>query len=125
MLVIWGHAICATAAVFLGIWQLAQSKGTINHRRVGWLWVMLMVFVALSSFWIQELNPDGTMSIIHLLSVITLASLVIAIIAIHNKNINAHQCCMIGCFVGLCVAGVFTFLPGRLLSTVAVKLLSF
>ena len=125
MLVIWGHAICATCAVFLGMWQLARRKGTINHRRVGWLWVMLMLFVAVSSFWIQELNPDGTMSIIHLLSVITLASLVMAIIAIHNNNTNVHQFCMIGCFIGLCVAGLFTFFPGRLLSQLATEWLSF
>ena len=46
------HAFAAIAAFVLGIVQLAAPKGTLPHRTIGWIWVLLLTLVALSSFFI-------------------------------------------------------------------------
>ncbi|MEY9121043.1 putative membrane protein [Bradyrhizobium yuanmingense] len=45
------HAFAAMAALVLGLFQFSAPKGTLPHRTIGWIWVVLMVFVAASSFW--------------------------------------------------------------------------
>ena len=67
------HAFAALAAFLLGLVQLARLKGTHTHRLIGYTWVGLMLFVAVSSFFIHELRHWGSFSFIHLLSISTLA----------------------------------------------------
>jgi uncharacterized membrane protein len=57
------------AAFALGIVQFAAPKGTLPHRTIGWIWVLLMFAVAISSFWIHEIRLVGPFSPIHLLSI--------------------------------------------------------
>ncbi|HVZ28133.1 MAG TPA: hypothetical protein VG798_05705, partial [Rhizomicrobium sp.] len=56
------HAFAAMAAFVLGVVQLAAPKGTLPHRTIGWIWVMLMAVVALSSFWIHQIRLVGPFS---------------------------------------------------------------
>ena len=63
------HAVAAMAALALGIVQFAAPKGTLPHRTIGWIWVVLMFAVAISSFWIHEIRLVGPFSPIHLLSI--------------------------------------------------------
>jgi uncharacterized membrane protein len=44
------HAFAAMTAFVLGVVQLAAPKGTLPHRTLGWIWVCLMLTVAVSSF---------------------------------------------------------------------------
>ena len=44
------HAGLALLAVLIGGAQLALAKGTSAHRLLGWLWVTVMAYVAVSSF---------------------------------------------------------------------------
>ncbi len=105
--------------VFLGVVQLAAPKGTIPHRLFGWLWAALMLTVAISSFFIHELRLWGMWSPIHLLSVFTLIMLPLAIVHARRQDVRRHQRTMIGLFAGaLVIAGVFTFLPGRIMHAV-------
>ena len=39
------HAFAAMAAFALGIVQFAAPKGTLPHRTLGWIWVVLMAVV--------------------------------------------------------------------------------
>jgi len=73
------HAIAALVAMVLGGLQLWGPKGTRNHRTLGYIWVGLMAIVAFSGFFIHVLKLVGPFSPIHLLSVLTLASLWYAI----------------------------------------------
>ena len=50
------HAYAAMAAFLLGVVQLAGVKGTTRHRALGYTWAGLMLFVAISSFWIHDLR---------------------------------------------------------------------
>jgi uncharacterized membrane protein len=46
------HAFAAIAAFELAIVQLAALKGTLRHRTIGWICVLLLTLVARSSFFI-------------------------------------------------------------------------
>ena len=113
------HAFAAMAAFVLGIVQLAAPKGTLPHRTIGWIWIGLMAVVALSSFWIHQLRVIGPWSPIHLLSIFTPIMLVFGVLAARRHNVRRHRITMISIFAGaLVVAGLFTFLPGRLMHAV-------
>jgi uncharacterized membrane protein len=113
------HAFAAMAAFALGIVQFAAPKGTLPHRTVGWIWVGLMAIVAVSSFWIHEIRLLGPWSPIHLLSIMVLMLLPVAVVAARRHNVSRHRKTMIGIFTGgLVIAGLFTFLPGRIMHAV-------
>jgi uncharacterized membrane protein len=118
--VIQAHAFAAMGAFALGIVQLAAPKGTLPHRFIGWIWVLLMLAVAIASFFIHEIRLWGPWSPIHFLSVFTLISLPLAVLAAHRHRVPQHRQAMISIFIGaLVIAGAFTFLPGRIMHAVA------
>ena len=109
------HLAAALLSLVVGAVLLAQEKGTISHKRLGWLWVTLMLVVALSSFWILEIRDGAGFSVIHLLSAWTLVSLALAVQFIRRGNGSAHKGFMIGTFLGLAGAGIGALAPGRTL----------
>lgn len=113
------HALVALLAVLLGGLQLSRAKGTAQHRLLGWIWVALMAYVAASSFLISEIKLWGAFSPIHLLSVWTLISLVMAIFHVRRGNIRQHKIWMMLLYVlALLVTGLFTLWPGRVMHAV-------
>jgi uncharacterized membrane protein len=113
------HAIAAMSAFVLGAVQLAAPKGTLPHRTLGWIWVLLMAVVAASSFWIHQIRLVGPWSPIHLLSIFTLVMLPLGVWRAHRHDVNAHRWTMIGIFTGaLVIAGLFTLVPGRIVHAV-------
>ena len=118
--VIQVHAFSAMAAFVLGIVQFVAPKGTLPHRTIGAIWVVLMATIAVSSFWIHSIRLVGPFSPIHLLSIFTLVMLPLAVLHAHRHRVNEHRKAMISIFLGaLVVAGGFTFLPGRIMHAVA------
>ncbi|MFK4507440.1 DUF2306 domain-containing protein [Bradyrhizobium daqingense] len=113
------HAFAAMGAFVLGIIQLTAPKGTLPHRALGWVWVVLMLVVALSSFWIHEIRLVGPWSPIHLLSIFALVMLVLGVTAARAHNVRRHKITMTSIFFGaLVIAGLFTFMPGRIMHAV-------
>ena len=113
------HAFAAMAAYALGLVQFAAPKGTLPHRTIGWIWVLLMFAVAISSFWIHEIRLIGPFSPIHLLSIFAPIMLVLAVLHARRHNVSAHRKAMISIFFGaLVVAVLFTFMPGRIMHAV-------
>ena len=109
------HMLFALAAFLIGLVQLVGPKGTGLHRILGWTWVIMMMTVAVSSFFIHLINPSG-FSLIHILSVLTVIMLPIGVYAARRKNIKLHSGIMSRLFIfALVVAGIFTFFPGRLM----------
>jgi uncharacterized membrane protein len=106
------HLSAATLALLLGAVVVLRRKGTTPHRWLGRAWAGLMLYVAVGSFWIQT---SGHLSWIHLLSVLTIASLAHAVWAIRHGELRAHRASMLSSYAGLCAAGAFTLLPQRLL----------
>ena len=114
-MIIWIHLTAAMAALILGGINLASRKGTYRHKCIGWIWIVIMLVVTIPSFWIREINP-GQLSWIHGLTVITLVSMLWAIIAIKKGNIRGHGAAMIGTMIGAIIAGIFALMPGRFIS---------
>jgi len=113
------HAFAAMTAFALGVVQFAAPKGTLPHRTIGWIWVCLMISVAVSSFWIHQIRLIGPWSPIHLLSIFTLVTVPLGIWKAHEHRVADHRRVMILIFSGaLVIAGLFTLLPGRIMHTV-------
>jgi uncharacterized membrane protein len=109
------HLCFAVVAFAIGFIQLLGPKGTMMHRILGWTWVVMMMTVAISSFFIHAINPKG-FSLIHILSVIVVCALPVGVYAARRHNIDLHKRTMRNVFLGgLVVAGLFTFFPGRLI----------
>ena len=113
------HAFAAMAAFVLGVVQFAAPKGTLPHRTLGWIWVGLMLSVALSSFWIHQIRLVGLWSPIHLLSIFTLVTVPLGVWRAHRHQVADHRLIMTLVFSGaLVIAGLFTLLPGRIMHAV-------
>lgn len=109
------HVAAAMTALMIGVVLLIGVKGSRLHRGLGWTWVLVMAIAAISSFFIRQLNPGG-LSLIHLISGWTVIALPMAVHAARRHRVQAHRRAMTGMFVGgLIVAGLFAFLPGRLM----------
>ena len=113
--IIQAHMLLAVAALFIGLFVFWKQKGTPLHRRLGKLWVALMISVSLTGLFIHEIRMWGLFSPIHVFSVFVPISLAIAILYAKTGRVSEHKRTMIANFVGgNLIAGGFTFLPGRL-----------
>jgi uncharacterized membrane protein len=69
---------------------------------------------------IHELRLFGPWSPIHILSIVTLITVPLAVVHARRHNVAHHRWSMICIFLGaLVVAGIFTFVPGRIMYAVA------
>jgi uncharacterized membrane protein len=113
------HAFAAMAAFALGVVQLSAPKGTLPHRTLGWLWVLLMLAVAISAFWIHAIRLWGPWSPIHLLAIFVLIMVPLAVLHARRHRVAQHGWAMISIFAGaLVIAGAFTLFPGRIMHAV-------
>ncbi len=113
--VIQVHVAGAVSTFFIGLVLLLARKGRMFHRTLGWTWVLTMATTAISSFLIHGLT-DLPFSPIHALSAWTLIGLPMGLAAARRHNVESHRKHMTGMFLGgMMVAGLFTFLPGRLM----------
>lgn len=95
------HAFSASVALPLGAWQLFRpTKGDDQHRLIGRTWVVLMLYVSVTSFWIKELKP-GEFSLIHILSVVTIVTVSLGFLAAIRGDIRSHRGNMMGSWFGL------------------------
>lgn len=109
------HLAAAVSCLFLGAVMMAGRKGARFHRTAGWVWVTVMAVLVISSFFVRTLNP-GHFSWIHLISGGTAVSLPVAVLAAKRHKVRTHSRTMMGMFYGgLIIAGIFTFVPGRVL----------
>ena len=109
------HIAAAVVALAIGLVLLAGIKGNRLHRTLGWAWVLAMATVAISSFFVRELN-GGALSLVHLLSGWTVIILPMAVYAARRHEVVKHRGRMTGLFVGaLVIAGLLTLFPGRLI----------
>ncbi len=109
------HAASATIAFVLGAFILWRPKGTRLHKALGRLWAGLMLVVATSALFINEIRLIGPFSPIHIFVLTTYVGIAQGIYEIAVKrNVQAHRAAMQGTYLmALVLAGAFTFLPGR------------
>lgn len=116
-----GHVVAALLALPIGGYQLFRpTKGDAQHVLLGRLWAGLMLWVALSSFWIRDLRP-GELSLLHVLSAVTLVTVTLGVVHARRGNIPAHKGTMRGSWLGLCGAFVGAVaVPDRVIPTFVV-----
>ena len=108
------HVACAFLGLVVGAVHLFRKKGDRLHRVIGYVWVGLMAFVALSSLFIWTIRTFWLFSPIHIVSVFTLVMLWRAVQMARRHDIRGHQRTMKMLYLlALVVTGLFTFLPGR------------
>ena len=108
------HATAAIAAMVLGALILFRPKGTALHKALGRLWAGLMLVVATSAIFIDEIRLVGPFSPIHLFVLLTYAGIGFGIWEIRHGRVEAHQATMKSTYLGaLLLTGAFTLLPGR------------
>ena len=111
------HAIVAMAAIIIGGLQLSLKKGTSLHKFMGRIWVVLMLVVSFTSFFIHKLNLWGKYSPIHLLSIWTIIAVVLGVYFARIGNIKRHKIFMVYTYwLALVLTGFFTFYPGRVMN---------
>jgi len=116
------HAIMAMIAIILGGIQLSMKKGGVIHKLLGRIWIGIMMFVAITSFFINEIKLWGAYSPIHLLSLLTIFLLGVGIYYARVGNIKRHKETMIALyFFALIVAGFFTLMPGRVMHQILIS----
>ncbi len=107
------HVAGALSSFLIGFAIMLQRKGSRLHRKLGWTWSATMATTALTSFFIQG---EGHLSWIHALSAWTVVLLPMALVAARAHKRKIHARLMTTLFLGgMIAAGLFTFLPGRLM----------
>ncbi|MFK7843538.1 MAG: DUF2306 domain-containing protein [Sphingorhabdus sp.] len=114
------HLSTVIPAIPLGAFVLWRKKGDNMHRRLGRIWAVLMLVTAISSFWIGRPGTGiagSGFSFIHGFAVWTLFSVPYAVYKVRKGNIEAHLRAMQGLYIGLLIAGLFSFIPGRIMGS--------
>lgn len=113
------HLATVVPAFFIGTFLLLRRKGTLIHRSLGKVYMLLMLLTAvITLFMTAQVGPTlmNHFGFIHLFSFLVLYSVPAAFFAARNKDLRTHRNNMIGVyFGGILIAGGFAFAPGRLL----------
>lgn len=121
------HAFSAIAAFALGLVQFAGPKGTLAHKTLGAIWIVLMTTISITGIFINpalhgfDLPLAQWFSWIHVFVPITLYGVIQGAYFLirGGPGLRRHAGPFVGIFIGgLIVAGGFAFLPGRIMHQV-------
>ena len=119
-ILMYSHLATVVPCIFLGAYVLLAKKGTRIHRRLGRVYMVLMLVTAVITLFMPALVGPQFLSHfgwIHLFSLLTLWTVPTAYTAIRKGNIKAHQRKMLLLYFGaIVIAGGFTLAPGRFLN---------
>ena len=114
------HVLFAIVSVFLGPFALLRQRRDRLHKVLGYIWVIAMAGLALSSFFIHTFQVIGPFSPIHLFAVFTLWSLWVGVRHAIRGQFDLHRIVFRNLYwYGLLVAGTLNFIPGRLMNQAA------
>jgi uncharacterized membrane protein len=108
------HLLTVAPALAIGTWLMLRPKGTPLHRQLGKIWCGLMFVTALSSFGTLA-GPGGHLSWIHIFSIATLIGVPRVILFARTHRVELHRRTVTLVYGGLVGAGIFVFLPFRML----------
>lgn len=84
----WFHLFTALAALIAGTFVLASTKGTKQHKRVGYAYVALMVLVCSSALCIYRLT--GSFGVFHVTAIVGFITLACGITPMLIPGLNAR-----------------------------------
>ncbi|NJR20422.1 MAG: DUF2306 domain-containing protein [Hyphomonadaceae bacterium] len=111
------HLAAVMVCLPLGAYVLFTTKGTSQHKQLGRVWVAAMLTTCISALFIKSFSPlIGPFGLIHLLVLWSMFSLGRGMYAIIVKrDLQRHLRNMQGAYWGLIIAGLFSFIPGRMM----------
>jgi uncharacterized membrane protein len=107
------HILMAIAAMAIGPLVLFRRKGDTAHRWLGRSWVLAMYGLAISGV---QMWLSGRPNILIVFSVLTSITVTLGLIAIWRRKVEQHVRWMLGSYVGLLAAAVFSLMPGRVVA---------
>lgn len=120
-ILMYAHLATVVPCIFLGAYVLAAKKGTAVHKRVGGIYMVLMIVTSLITLFMPAKVGArflGHFGFIHLFSLLTIYTVPAAILAIRRGNVASHKRKMIILYVAaIGITGAFTLFPGRFLHT--------
>ena len=109
------HAIAAVLATLVGAAQLWLTKGTVLHRWLGYVWTSLIVFVALTGFFIFRTEVAPPFNYLSKpLSALVIVMLWWSIRLARAGKIKEHRQTLILLFWLTNLIGLLTIQPGRI-----------
>ncbi len=119
--VIQVHAFGAMAGFLLGVIQFVAPKGTLPHKAIGFVWILILSTVGVSSIFIRPSIAPGLpiaqwFSWIHIFTLLTFWAVIEGsyLLIRGGPALKRHANAFRGLFIGgLVIAGGFAFLPGR------------
>ena len=110
------HSVAGVLAILVGAAQLWLNKGTVLHQRLGYVWASLIVFVALTGFFIFETGVAPPFNYISKpLSALVLVMLWWGIRLARAGKIKEHRQKMIQLSWLTMLIGLLTIHPGRIM----------
>ena len=113
------HLTTIAPCFLMGAWLLLRPKGTPTHKRLGKLYVVLILFSSVVAALPAIVGPRllDHFGVIHLFCAVVFFSIPMAICSIRRGRVSSHAGYMRGVYLGgILVAGAFAFAPGRILS---------
>jgi uncharacterized membrane protein len=108
------HVAAAMISVCLGPFALYRQRRDLIHKTLGYIWVLAMLVVATTAFFIHSFAVLGPFSPLHGFALLTFWSLWQGIRHIRLGQIRAHRATMRGLYwFGLIIAGLANFMPDR------------
>ena len=109
------HVIAVLPTIPLGGWLMLARKGTALHKRLGKVWLVLMLVTATSAIFIQS---SGGFSWIHLFVPMTFHAAWKVMATARRGDIQAHKRHLVFTYLtALMLPGIAAFLvPGRLMN---------
>jgi uncharacterized membrane protein len=111
------HLATVLICLPLGGFILFDTKGTTQHKVLGRIWVAAMLITCISALCIKSFAPlVGPFGLIHLMVLWSLFNLSRGMYnMIGKRDLQGHLRNMRSAYWGLIIAGLFSFIPGRML----------
>jgi uncharacterized membrane protein len=104
----WIHLYSALVALAAGMWVVIRPKGTVTHRRVGWLYFASMLTLNVTALMIYRLTRF--FGPFHVAALASLATLIIGIVPAWRRKpanwLDRHYYWMACSYLGLLAATV-------------------
>lgn len=97
----WFHLACAVIAMITGIVVILNKKGTTFHKRLGYVYVIAMLLLNVTSFFIVNFNGFSIFHFFAIVSLVTIFGGMYAAIKRHKNWLESHYYFMAWSVVGL------------------------
>ena|SRR6056300_194426 len=119
-LFIWLHLATIVPSFFIGGFLLLNKKGTNIHKRLGKIYMVLMLLTAFFTLFMSEVDGPklfGHFGYLHIFTFLVLYQVPRAYFAVKKGNIKTHRFhMMLLYFGGILLAGTVAFQTGRFLN---------